>query len=85
MTFKEKVLSVVSKIPRGKIMTYGEVAKASGSPGAARAVGTIMAQNYLKDVPCHRVVRSDGKAGAYNRGGEIQKIKMLRSEGVSLF
>lgn len=80
-TFKEKVLAVVTKIPRGKVLTYKEVALKAGSPGASRAVGSIMAQNFLKDVPCHRVVRSDGKIGNYNRGGTTVKIKLLRTEG----
>lgn len=61
-------------------MTYGEVAALSGSPGAARAVGNIMKQNYDPTVPCHRVVRSDGTAGRYNRG-EQNKIAILQSEG----
>ena len=61
MTFKEKVFSVVKKIPRGKILTYGEVARRAGSPRASRAVGSILKTNYSKDIPCHRVIRSDGK------------------------
>lgn len=47
-------------------MTYGLVASRAGKPGAARAVGTIMANNDDKSVPCHRVVRSDGKPSGYN-------------------
>lgn len=61
-------------------MTYGEVAALAGSDGAARAVGNIMKQNYDPTVPCHRVVRSDGTAGGYNRG-EQNKISILQSEG----
>jgi len=80
MEFKSKVLDVVRNIPRGQTMTYGEVAALSGSPGAARAVGNIMKQNYDPTVPCHRVVRSDGTAGRYNRG-EQNKIAILQSEG----
>ena len=80
-SFKEKVLDVVRKIPRGKTLTYKEVAKKSGNPNASRAVGSIMAQNFLKDVPCHRVIRSDGKVGDYNRGGATAKTKLLRTEG----
>lgn len=79
--FAEKVRDVVRKIPRGKTMTYREVAARAGSVGAARAVGTIMANNYLKDVPCHRVIRSDGKIGEYNRGGPAAKRKLLVAEG----
>lgn len=79
--FAEKVRDVVRKIPKGKTMTYREVAARAGSMGAARAVGTIMANNYLSDVPCHRVIRSDGKIGEYNRGGPAVKRKLLVAEG----
>ncbi|MDQ5943694.1 MAG: methylated-DNA-[protein]-cysteine S-methyltransferase [Patescibacteria group bacterium] len=80
MEFKSKVLDVVRNIPKGQTMTYGEVAALAGSDGAARAVGNIMKQNYDPTVPCHRVVRSDGTAGGYNRG-EQNKISILQSEG----
>lgn len=79
-TFREKVLSVVRKIPKGKIMTYKEVAVKAGSPKAARAVGSVLKMNYDKDIPCHRVIRSDGEIGEYNRGRE-NKIKLLKKEG----
>lgn len=79
--FVERVQSIVRKIPKGSIMTYGTVAKLAGSPGAARAVGTIMASNYDLKVPCHRVIRSDGKIGQYNRGGEKAKRALLIKEG----
>ncbi len=62
-------------------MTYGEVATKAGRPGAARAVGYIMSMNYDETVPCHRVVRADGKVGDYNRGGAIRKQKLLEEEG----
>ncbi len=68
-SFKERVLETVKKIPRGQVMTYKEVAKRSGSINAGRAVGSIMKQNYNTEVPCHRVIRSDGVIGNYNRGG----------------
>lgn len=80
-TFKEKVLDVVRKIPKGKTMTYGEVAKKAGNAGAARAVGSYMRQNYDPTVPCHRVLRSDGTIGNYNRGGEAAKRALLIKEG----
>lgn len=81
ITFKEKVLKIVSKIPKGKTMTYKEVAVKAGSPGASRVVGNIMKQNYRKDIPCHRVIRSDGKIGDYNRGGKSAKQRILKKEG----
>ncbi len=79
--FAAKVYAVVQKIPKGKVMTYGQVAKKAGKPGAARAVGTIMSHNYNPKIPCHRVVRSDGKIGDYNRGGAPRKFELLMSEG----
>ena len=82
--FREKVYSVVKKIPRGKVLTYKQVAKIAGSPKAYRAVGNIMHNNPdLENIPCHRVVRSDGRAGGY-RDGRAKKIKILKSEGVFL-
>ncbi len=80
MTFKEKVLNVVKKIPKGKVLTYKEVASRAGSPNASRAVGSILKQNYDPKIPCHRVIRSDGIIGEYNRG-RTNKIKLLKQEG----
>lgn len=71
--FTQKVLEIVKTIPAGKTMTYSEVAALAGNPKAARAVGMIMSQNYNPEVPCHRVVRTDGKLGGYNRGGITKK------------
>jgi methylated-DNA-[protein]-cysteine S-methyltransferase len=79
--FTLTVREVVRKIPRGKVMTYCEVAKAARNPQAARAVANVMAKNFDEDVPCHRVIRSDGKLGGYNRGGETVKRSLLRAEG----
>ena len=80
-TFTERVYDVVAGIPRGKTMTYGEVARRAGSPHAARAVGNIMHNNPdTKRVPCHRVVRSDGTIGGYARGTK-KKAEILRREG----
>lgn len=80
-TLAEHVREAVRQIPKGQTRTYGEVARAVGHPGAARAVGTVMKNNYDPTVPCHRVVRSDGKLGAYNRGGEREKERLLKAEG----
>ncbi len=81
-TFKEKVYAVVAKIPKGKTMTYQQVACLAGSPNAYRAVGNIMNKNPdTKKVPCHRVVRSDGTLGGYARGTS-RKLAILKSEGV---
>lgn len=80
-SFSEDVYQVVRTIPKGKVMTYGEVATAAGHPGAARAVGTVLSKNYDPDIPCHRVIRSDGKLGNYNRGGIDRKTIILKAEG----
>lgn len=78
--FRKKVLSVVSRIPKGKTLSYKQVAEKAGSPGAFRAVGSILKQNYDLAVPCHRVVKSNGEIGEYNRGKE-NKLIILRKEG----
>jgi O-6-methylguanine DNA methyltransferase len=83
-SFKEKVLQVVREIPKGKTMTYGAVAKKAGNAKAARAVGAYMKNNYDPTVPCHRVIRSDGTIGEYNRGGPAAKRALLIKEGVVL-
>jgi len=80
-TFREKVMAIVKKIPKGGSMTYKQVATKAGNPLAARAVGAIMRTNYDPEIPCHRVVRSDGNLGSYNRGGTEKKRKLLTAEG----
>lgn len=80
--FRSRVLAVVKKIPRGKTLSYKEVAARAGHSGAARAVGAIMAANSDKGVPCHRVIRSDGNLGGYNGlRGTKSKLALLRKEG----
>lgn len=79
--FAQDVRAVVAKIPKGKTMTYAEVAKKSGHPSASRAVGSLMAKNFDPKIPCHRVIRSDGKIGNYNRGGSAAKRRLLKEEG----
>lgn len=79
-SFKERIHAIVARIPRGKTMSYSEVAKAAGYPGAARAVGSLMSKNFDPAIPCHRVVRSDGTIGNYNRGGPQKKIELLLME-----
>ncbi len=81
-SFNEKVLEVVFKIPSGKVLTYAEVAGKAGNPKASRAVGTIMAKNQDKNIPCHRVVKSDGSIGMYNGLRGKSKEMILRKEGV---
>lgn len=78
--FKERVLKVVNKIKRGNVLTYKQVAKLAGRPGAYRAVGNILNGNHDSKIPCHRVIRSDGKLGGYNRG-VVKKKRLLIKEG----
>ena len=78
--FKSRVLSIVKEIPKGKVMSYKEVAAKAGSPNASRAVGNIMKGNHDKSVPCHRVICSNGDIGGYN-GGVEKKLKLLKEEG----
>jgi methylated-DNA-[protein]-cysteine S-methyltransferase len=79
--FTQRVLSVVSNIPKGSVLTYKEVARRAGSPRAYRAVGNVLSKNYSSKVPCHRVVRADGTLGGYNRGAEEKRL-ILKREGV---
>lgn len=78
--FARAVYDVVRQIPAGQVLTYRQVAERVGRPKAVRAVGNVLNKNYDPEIPCHRVVRSDGKTGGYNRGAE-QKIDRLRKEG----
>ena len=80
-TFADKVRDVVRKIPKGKSMTYKQVAAKAGNSKAARAVGAVMRTNFDESIPCHRVVRSDGSLGSYNRGGTLRKRELLKKEG----
>lgn len=78
-TFTQSVLQIVKNIPAGQIMTYGQVAARAGSPRAARAVGSILKANTSHEIPCHRVIRSDGKLGGYN-GLRGEKARLLAQE-----
>jgi len=81
-SFNEQCYFVLRKVPRGKVTTYGEIARAVGNPRAARAVGNAMNKNpHAPRLPCHRVVGSDGKMIGFASGID-KKIKILRAEGV---
>jgi O-6-methylguanine DNA methyltransferase len=83
--FQWRVWEVTRRIPRGETMTYGEIAREVGSPGAARAVGQAMARNpWPVVVPCHRVVGHDGRLTGFG-GGLAMKRRMLEMEGASTF
>jgi len=79
--FRERVLDVVRAIPKGSCLSYQDVARRAGSTNACRAVGTILSKNFDPEIPCHRVIRSDGKAGGYNGLGKSRKEELLRREG----
>lgn len=81
-SFSEKVYEITQKIPKGKVMTYGQIAKILGKPGAARAVGQALHKNpYAPIVPCHRVVAANGHLCGFASGLRA-KEKILREEGV---
>ena len=81
--FSEKVYTVVKQIPRGQTLSYQQVAHMAGNEKAYRAVGNILDKNYDPSIPCHRVIRTDGKLGQYNRGTQT-KERLLRKEGVPI-
>ena len=83
--FQLKVWSYLKKIPKGKVKTYVQVAKAIGKPKAVRAVANAIGKNpFPPKIPCHRVIRSDGKLGGYSaKGGIKTKKKLLKNEGFS--
>lgn len=76
---------LVAQVPRGRVTTYGEVARALGDIVASRYVGLAMSMNEdIVRVPCRRVVQSDGFVGGYTGGGPEKKIKLLRAEGIDV-
>ncbi|MBI2410095.1 MGMT family protein [Candidatus Kaiserbacteria bacterium] len=81
-SFAGKVYAITAKIPSGKVATYGQIARLAGSRRAGRAVGALMRRNTNKNVPCHRVVSSDGTLRGYAFGGILIKRQRLLSEGV---
>jgi O-6-methylguanine DNA methyltransferase len=79
--FPSRVLSLVRRIPPGRVATYGDIARLAGFPGAARAVGNVMRTATRPDVPYHRVVAAGGRLGGYG-GREALKRALLVAEGV---
>ena len=84
--FQLKVWNFLMKIPKGSVKTYAQVAKGIGKPLAIRAVANAIGRNpYPIKIPCHRVIRSDGKLGGYTaKGGVKVKKKLLKKEGIIL-
>ena len=84
MNLDKKIYKKLLEVPEGKITTYGELAKAVGIKNGQRVVGRIMNKNpYPVIIPCHRVVKSDGKVGGYAYGQQV-KINMLSKEGIKI-
>jgi len=82
--FSKRVYSIVARIPRGKISTYKEIARAAGSPKAARAVGNSLNKNpFSPIVPCHRIIKENGGIGGFATGSK-KKRKLLESEGITV-
>ena len=81
--FQQQVWKILSKIPSGKVKTYKEIAIKLNKPNSARAIANACAKNpYAPSIPCHRVIRSDGKLGGYSGpGGVKMKEKLLKKEG----
>ena len=84
--FQQKVWAALRTIPRGKVRTYTDIAVQIGHPSSARAVANACGKTpYAPEVPCHRVIRSDGSIGGYSaEGGSEKKRAMLREEGVHI-
>ena len=92
--YQQAVLRILAEVPEGKVTTYGDLAKelarrdSRWSPNASRAVGTTMKNNpCAPQIPCHRVIKSDGSVGSFRGGVEgavDEKIRMLREEGIEV-
>tara|TARA_Y100000590_G_scaffold430853_1_gene544979 strand:- start:349 stop:648 length:300 start_codon:yes stop_codon:yes gene_type:complete len=84
--FEIKVWNEIKKIPKGKVKTYKQVAISIKKPNSARAVANACGKNpYSPEIPCHRVIRSNGSIGGYSgKGGRKSKVKILKKEGYLL-
>ena len=85
MTTQERIYEAVSRIPKGRVATYGQIARLAGNPAMARAVGSALHRNRDPEhVPCHRVVNHEGRVSpAFAFGGYNVQIDLLRDEGVT--
>ncbi len=83
ISFQQKACRAVRKIPKGKFLSYKQVAEMIGHPRAYRAVGNILSKNRDKKIPCHRVIKSDGRIGGYNQGVD-KKTFLLQKEGLTI-
>ncbi len=80
--FNEKCYKLLKKVPRGKVVTYKEIARALNCK-AYRAVGRAMKMNRNRNIPCYKVISSDGNIGGFNRGRK-EKIRLLRKDGIEI-
>ena len=80
--FERKVLTIVSRVPVGRVVTYGDVARLAGRPGAARAVGNIMQRADRPGLPYHRVIAAGGRLGGYS--SLALKRSLLAAEGLTV-
>jgi O-6-methylguanine DNA methyltransferase len=78
--FARRVLQAVSRIPSGRVATYGDIARLAGRPRAARAVGRIVATAARRGLPYHRVIAAGGAVGGYG-SSVAMKVALLRAEG----
>ncbi len=79
-SFADRVYKIVAKIPRGKTLSYKKVAEKAGKPMAYRAVGNILNKNRNPNVPCHRVIKSDGSVGGYFHGTRAKRARLIREK-----
>lgn len=81
--FYRRVWRVTTRIPKGKVKTYGQLAQEIAACGAARAVGTALGKNpFPLIIPCHRVIKANGELGGFSGGGVAVKKRLLEREGV---
>lgn len=83
MSFQKRVFEVVKKIPKGKVLTYKQIAERAGSPKAYRSVGNILNKNRNPKIPCHRVILSSGLVGGFAKGAK-KKVRLLKDEGLKI-
>lgn len=84
LSFPQAVYNLTARIPKGRVTTYGRIARALGQPGASRAVGNALNRNpHAPQVPCHRVIRANGELGGF-ASGSWHKGEILRKEGIAI-
>ena len=84
MKFSERVLEIAGRIPRGRVSTYREIARALNTR-AYRAVGQALKRNpHAPVIPCHRVIKSDGSLGGYRGNETSKKLRLLKKEGIKI-